>query len=836
MEVAEESQRRMTRGSRKTADRSESVLFAPAMVADAMSSMAGGLWARTKSDDEESVASFAPRSSVTSTASRGKKRRIIITAPDVSKELAFQTRTSSAADVSAGLTMHVSEIMRVATSSSNLKGAYIKALKDAASYLTAAWKNESPRRTGPARGSETGATRLVEATRLSALEEENAALRQELSRRAACAHECPRCSGPASESGRPPREGKSDRVRIEALERIVKEMGSSIIRTIEERFAGRRQRIPEAGRCTGRSATRRVIQTASLPREQEGGDWRVAEAKKKRMKKKQKMTAAAGGETARKGATVAPPMRGGQQQPQSRATGAPTQRRRNEQRTVAGTQDGHAPSRTVNIRGDSNAERGSKDIVRRRARGSQSEGPLSELGVEIVEIKKAMTGAIIIRVPGDRDWGKAELRVTGIDISVKKEELRQALASAAECGCAEVHVGEIGAARGGLGSAWIMCPVAGVRKLAQAGKIALGWTTARIRPILERPLQCFRCLELEHVRATCVSSEDRGHLCYRCGGSGHRARGCPASAPKCPLCESLGAPAKHRMIGAACPRPPESQEEETHPRANCGKDPREYRQSSSGRSSGEGHGGDRVVQAPPSMHSRQVEKGARSALLDHPGERGRPCGDGQPYRVPDAPNWVGDLDGTAAITWTPALGAAGVLLDRGSGFVAVEWAGVAVVAVYVSPNIGLAEFEDFLDRVDECVGRCLPRQVLVLGDFDTHSTQWGNPRTNSRGRILTDWAAGLVLLLANRGSASTCVAWRGSSVVDVRWTTPELFRRIHDWRVAAGVETLSDHLYILIEMAPEVTQADKARRVGGRSPKIHERGVRRLDAALRSGW
>lgn len=54
-------------------------------------------------------------------------------------------------------------------------------------------------------------------------------------------------------------------------------------------------------------------------------------------------------------------------------------------------------------------------------------------------------------------------------------------------------------------------------------------------------------LGVGHVRATCVSTVDRGHLCYRCGGSGHRARGCPASAPKCPLCESFGAPADHRM-------------------------------------------------------------------------------------------------------------------------------------------------------------------------------------------------------------------------------------------------------------------------------------------------
>ena len=80
-----------------------------------------------------------------------------------------------------------------------------------------------------------------------------------------------------------------------------------------------------------------------------------------------------------------------------------------------------------------------------------------------------MTGAIVITVPGDRDREKAsrlatrlakmldpatarvavstrtaELRVAGIDISINKEELRQALAQAAGCEGAEVQVGEIG--------------------------------------------------------------------------------------------------------------------------------------------------------------------------------------------------------------------------------------------------------------------------------------------------------------------------------------------------------------------------------------------------------
>jgi hypothetical protein len=123
----------------------------------------------------------------------------------------------------------------------------------------------------------------------------------------------------------------------------------------------------------------------------------------------------------------------------------------------------------------------------------------------------------------------AQLRVSGMDISVAKEEPWQALASAAGCSSAEAQVGEIRNSRYGLGTASIMCPVAGARKLAQDGKIAVGWSTARITAIPKRPLQCSK--ELRHVRATCTSKVDGGHLWYRCGGSGYRARGCPLPRP-----------------------------------------------------------------------------------------------------------------------------------------------------------------------------------------------------------------------------------------------------------------------------------------------------------------
>ena len=39
--------------------------------------------------------------------------------------------------------------------------------------------------------------------------------------------------------------------------------------------------------------------------------------------------------------------------------------------------------------------------------------------------------------------------------------------------------------------AWIRCPVAGARKLAQTGKVILGWSIAKVIAIPRRPLQCF---------------------------------------------------------------------------------------------------------------------------------------------------------------------------------------------------------------------------------------------------------------------------------------------------------------------------------------------------------
>jgi hypothetical protein len=132
----------------------------------------------------------------------------------------------------------------MATTSSNLKGTYIKTLQEAASSL-AAGTTEFARRIRPACSTRTPT--LVEA-RPPVLEEENEALRKELAEIAVSApRECSRCGVSTFDSGHPPRNGQNDsNARLAPLERRVEELGPSIIRSIEDRLRGSRP-IPEAG-------------------------------------------------------------------------------------------------------------------------------------------------------------------------------------------------------------------------------------------------------------------------------------------------------------------------------------------------------------------------------------------------------------------------------------------------------------------------------------------------------------------------------------------------------------------------------------------------------------
>jgi hypothetical protein len=217
----------------------------------------------------------------------------------------------------------------------------------------------------------------------------------------------------------------------------------SVIRAIEDRCSGG-QPTPKAWpRQEQVAPTCTVIDTQlpSLPREQQGGEWKVIESRKNKKKKKAKkaIDRAAGSQvnSAGKSTTDAQPKRQTDYAPKPKdaaSTGTPT-------KTPKGASVS-TPRKAVLPRSPRSSA--VTLTLSEEAKMSYAEAlttprgkiPLAEIGIEKMKMCKAMTGAIVLEVFGDKDREKAsalatrlammkvaaparmaELRLDGIDIS-----------------------------------------------------------------------------------------------------------------------------------------------------------------------------------------------------------------------------------------------------------------------------------------------------------------------------------------------------------------------------------------------------------------------------------
>lgn len=139
-----------------------------------------------------------------------------------------------------------------------------------------------------------------------------------------------------------------------------------------------------------------------------------------------------------------------------------------------------------------------------------------------------------------------------MDASTTPVEVKEVIIGCSGCLDEDIRVGVIRPMANGLFTVWVQCPLSAAVKVANLGKVRIGWTSARVDLLGARPTQCFRCWQFGHLRHSCQSKDDYSGLCFRCGGGGHAARNCNAP-PNCKICSVAGRASSHRLGSNLCP-------------------------------------------------------------------------------------------------------------------------------------------------------------------------------------------------------------------------------------------------------------------------------------------
>ncbi|VVC35249.1 Endonuclease/exonuclease/phosphatase,Reverse transcriptase domain,Zinc finger, CCHC-type, partial [Cinara cedri] len=191
------------------------------------------------------------------------------------------------------------------------------------------------------------------------------------------------------------------------------------------------------------------------------------------------------------------------------------------------------------------------------------------------------------------------------------------------------------------------------------------------------------------------------------------------------------------------------------------------------------------------LNATAAEKGSDLLLISEP-----------PRGPPDGPNRVTDLSGNCAIVLPARSSVAVASRGAGSGFAWIRTANLVVYSCYISPNQTTDQFGESLDRLEDSVRRLDPgTDVLVAGDFNAKSHEWGSAVEDGRGSALADLVASLGLVSANVGSKPTFQRRGAQSVIDVTFASASLASRIRGWEVLDDF-TDSDHKYVTFEVTP----------------------------------
>ncbi|XP_045541470.1 uncharacterized protein LOC123722965 [Papilio machaon] len=472
-------------------------------------------------------------------------------------------------------------IERVASKSSNLKGNFVRALKDAAVSI-----KEAVEVLGARTLSEETCQLQADNARLraemDALHKELAAIKEDLRKRGSAVSSYPDTTVKAVPASRPPQTPNETSSVEEICRAVMVQVGGMMnarLASLEDRLLPERNLRPPLAADKKRDGSSYAAKLAGQPTvPAKGKDQGAAR------QAPQKVPAQPGTSGTQRKAPAAPSQRPpgpAQSRPETQGTSAPSpataekgkskrrrKRRKNKKKNSPPGQQQSQPAVGEWI----------KVGPKRRQKEKERINP-AELGAQGVRLRKAANGGRIFEFPGASSGEKADslaqrlrevldgevvrvsrptksvaLRVSGLDDSTTDAEVVAAIAAVGGCPAEQLRAGVMSTGRDGLGSVVVQCPVAAAKKIVSAGRLLVGWVSAQARVLDARPMRCFRCLAPGHLSGQC-QGVDRSGLCFRCGQPGHKARGCTA-APHCVVCAAAGMPAEHRVGNKACVSPP----------------------------------------------------------------------------------------------------------------------------------------------------------------------------------------------------------------------------------------------------------------------------------------
>ncbi|KAH1022015.1 hypothetical protein HUJ04_011488 [Dendroctonus ponderosae] len=161
----------------------------------------------------------------------------------------------------------------------------------------------------------------------------------------------------------------------------------------------------------------------------------------------------------------------------------------------------------------------------------------------------------------------------------------------------------------------------------------------------------------------------------------------------------------------------------------------------------------------------------------------------------------------------------------------IECDNICIYSVYVSPNCGLDVFVSVVDQLFvhvQSVVEARGSPVIICGDFNAKNKQWGGHVTDRRGEVLQDAAESLNLFFLNNGKHPTLVRHNGTSFIDVTIVSEEIIKRGYAWSVLTEEESLSDHLFIQIEIGKKPRKSKAPKYVRRLDPRLMESNLRNI--------